>query len=100
MTVSEILNSETGWLNLTNAALGLAVLVCLIAVSRVVIQEIRVRATKRVRTPILHDDHAFSLESLGVTMADGGEPINEIAPQFRRDAANGVDPPNITRSEN
>ena len=33
------------------------------------------RAKERV--PVWQDDHAFVLSNLGITMADGGEPIDE-----------------------
>ena len=96
----ELLNSETGWLNLTNAILGLAVLVCVLAAARVMIQEIRALATSRTRMPIAHDDHAFNLTSLGITMADGGKSINEMARQARKMSTDPDEPQNIIRSDN
>ncbi len=96
--MNELLNSESGWLNLTNLALGIAVLACVVAVGRVVIQDLRVWLAVRRRKPLFQDDHAFSLSSLGITMADGGEPLNEkpIPPNHR---ASDDDPPGIIRSE-
>jgi len=98
--VSNLLNSETGWLILTNVALGVVVLICLIAVGRVVIKEIYARAAKRVRVPLEHDKHAFSLLSLGITMADGGEAINENKDLRIKTPPDFDDPPNIVRSIN
>jgi hypothetical protein len=97
--VSELLNSETSWLNLTNIALGLAVLVCVVAVGRVVIHDLRVRVTARRRRPIVQDDHAFSLSSLGITMADGGEPIDENSITPKRQPSQDDDPPSVIRSD-
>lgn len=97
--MTDLLNSEIGWLNLTNAALGLAVLVCLFALGRVILQDMRVRVASRARRPVLHDDHAFRLSSLGITMADGGELIDEASIEFNREKSDDV-PPNIIRSDN
>jgi hypothetical protein len=98
--VPDFLNSETGWLNLTNAVLGIVVLVCLIVVGRAVIKEIYVRAAKRVRVPLEQDKHAFNLQSLGITMADGGEAINENKDLCIKTPPDVNDPQNIVRSDN
>lgn len=97
--MSELFNSETGWLNITNAILGVAVLVFLLAVGRVMIQELRTLVSNRIRVPIAHDDHAFDIKSLGITMADGGEPINEMVYR-RKPSPDSDDPQNIIRSDN
>lgn len=96
----ELFNSETGWLNVTNALLGFAVILCLFAVCRAVIQEMREWAAKRSQMLLDRDDHAFNLESLGITMADGGEPVNELTGRFHRPSVHPDDPPNIIRSDN
>ena len=96
----ELFNSETGWLNLTNAVLGLAVLISLFTVGRVVFQELRLRAAKRVGRPMKHHGKALNLESLGITMPDGGDPINEMVRQVKHTTIDPDDPPNIIRSEN
>ncbi|MGB2869798.1 MAG: hypothetical protein WBD36_15195 [Bacteroidota bacterium] len=97
--MSEFFESEAVWLNITNAALGIVTLACLILVGRAVFQELVARARKAVHIPVEQDDHAFDIESLGITMADGGEPINENA--IAR-SIEGVEPdtPNIIRSDN
>jgi len=98
--VSDLFNTETGWLSLTNVVLGLAVLVCLVAVGRTAIQEMRAWATKRARATFAKDDHVFSLESLGITMADGGERLNEMGKHAQQASDHPDDTPNVTRSDN
>ena len=79
---------STYWLTVTNAALGVVVLICCFAVAIGVFQEI---AAKRKKVAVLsrldhevsdlvasfHDGHAFHLPQLGVTMADGGEQLGK-----------------------
>jgi hypothetical protein len=79
---------STYWLTVTNAALGVVVLICCFAVAIGVFQEI---AAKRKKVDVLsrldhevsdlvasfHDGHAFHLPQLGVTMADGGEQLGK-----------------------
>jgi biotin synthase-like enzyme len=96
--VFDFLNSETMWLNLTNATLGVVTLVCLVAVARIFIPELfAILAAKRARVAVENDSHAFDLSGLGITMADGGERIDESA---RRRSDQDDDPPNIIRSTN
>jgi hypothetical protein len=79
---------STYWLTLTNAALGVVVLICCAAVAIGVFQEIAAKRKKVDITskidrevndlvasfgPYSPDGHAFHLPELGVTMADGGE---------------------------
>ena len=76
---------STYWLTFTNAALGIVVLVCFIAVGVGIVQEIAARRRKsRAMDRELHDlvaafddGHAFHVPTLGVTMADGGEPLEK-----------------------
>lgn len=98
--MTEFLNSQTGWLNLTNVLLGVAVFLCFVAIGRAVLQEVHIWAVKRFRTAPPHDDHAFTLESLGITMADGGKPLNEMTQKKNREVADRDDPQNIIRSDN
>jgi hypothetical protein len=77
---------STYWLTFTNAALGVVVLLCCVAVAIGVIQEI---AAKRKKAATMNqidrevadlvnsfeDGHAFHLPELGMTMADGGEQV-------------------------
>ena len=69
--------SETSWLTVTNIALGVVTLAALVAVARTVVLEIADRVRAKERVPVWQDDHAFVLSNLGITMADGGEPIDE-----------------------
>ncbi len=75
-------NPDTLWLNLTNAALGLVVLACLLAVALAVVKEIvaRRRASaaidREVRDLVASyetNPHLLDVPGLGLTMADGGE---------------------------
>ena len=79
---------STYWLNFTNAALGIMVLVCCIAVGFGVIQELAARRKKRAAMSALDrevsdlvsgfgDGHAFQVPGLGLTMADGGEELGK-----------------------
>jgi hypothetical protein len=68
---------ETFWLNFTNIALGLVTLACVIAIAGGVVRELLLRWERRAA---LGDDHAFATPGLGVTMADGGERIDEPKP--------------------
>jgi hypothetical protein len=57
------------WLNLTNAALGLVCLVCFGIITYSIVKEILEHVMAREET------HAFNVAGLGLTMADGGEPV-------------------------
>lgn len=89
----DTMDPETTWLNLTNAVLGLVTLVCLFVVIYAAAKEAIDRWVVKGRIPVESDTHAFHIEDLGITMADGGEPVDEQ--QRHRD-----DPPNIVRSNN
>jgi hypothetical protein len=79
---------STYWLTFTNAALGVVVLVCCVAVAIGVIQEIvakrkKVSAMSNLDREVndlvnsYQDGHAFHLPELGMTMADGGEDLGK-----------------------
>ena len=70
-------DSEVLWLNLTNLALGGVTLICLLVVGTIVFREVAARVAQRIHIPIHEDDHAFDLGGLGITMADGGERVDE-----------------------
>ena len=97
--LSHIFESESIWLNLTNAALGLAVLVLLVAVGRVILQEVFGWAAMRPRDVRKRFAHSLNLEAFGITLADGGEPVNEMT-RHERKKMDLDDPPNIIRSDN
>lgn len=80
-------DSSTYWLTFTNIALGVVVLICCIAVTIGVLQELNQKRRKRAALKGLdkevadlvasfNDSHAFHTPELGITMADGGEPLN------------------------
>jgi len=67
-------DKETFWLNVTNATLGLVILVAFAAVLGGAVVEIGERAWKRVKGALFGTDpHLLHLPDLGRTMADGGE---------------------------
>ena len=88
--------SEELWLDITNALLGVVTIICIAVVGRVAFREISERVAARKRVPLAHDTHAFNLADLGITMADGGERLDESS----RQGQNDDDPPNIIRSNN
>ena len=78
---------STYWLNVTNAVLGLVVLACCVAVAIGIVQELAARRRKAAATSKIdreladlvsaYGGHAFQVPGLGVTMADGGEKLDE-----------------------
>jgi hypothetical protein len=74
---------DTMWLTITNIVLGLCVLVAVavagIAIGRDVMAKIRERA--RNRELFVYDAHSMMLPDLGLTMADGGEPLPHTDPK-------------------
>ena len=78
---------STYWLNLTNAALGIVVLICCFAVGFGVVQEVLARRKKKAALSAVdrevadlvnsYDGHTFHLPELGITMADGGEDLGK-----------------------
>lgn len=67
--------SETLWLNVTNIALGVVTLICLLVIGRAVLQELVSRRSRKVAAE--GDSHALAVDGLGLTMADGGERIDK-----------------------
>jgi len=75
------------WLNVTNAVLGLVVLICCVAVTVGIALELAANRKKRRGLAALDrevsqmvgafDSHTFNVPSLGLTMADGGEPVRK-----------------------
>jgi hypothetical protein len=61
------------WLNITNIALGVVTAACIGAVAWGAAVEVAGRIARKARVGLEHDDHAFVIHGLGVTMADGGE---------------------------
>lgn len=71
----EFFDPQTVWVNVTNFLLGVVTIVCIGAVAWGALVEVweRVRASAR----LAHDDHAFEVPGLGLTMADGGKKVDE-----------------------
>ena len=69
-------DTEILWLNLTNAGLGLATLAGIGVLAWSAVREFAERAKSRVsvHSP---DPHSAFIPELGLTMADGGEKIDE-----------------------
>ena len=62
---------NTFWLNITDIVLGVVSLACVAFVGQAVVRELYARFASRLR----QDSHALAVPELGLTMADGGEPI-------------------------
>ena len=76
---------QTFWLNVTNVVLLLTTVICLAVVVYGVGREVLARL--RQRMPILAREtspHVSSFPELGLTMADGGEPVSENKPRRGR----------------
>ena len=69
-------DSEILWFNLTNIGLGLATLAGVAVLAWAAVRELAGRAKNRVTTRDL-DPHVAFIPELGVTMADGGEKVDE-----------------------
>jgi hypothetical protein len=80
-------SSDESWLNATNAILGIVTLVCLLVVAFGVFQTVmdKIRSRAGNRSVFVYDDHTMSVPELGLTMADGGEPVDHS----KRDQKNG-----------
>jgi hypothetical protein len=84
-------DSEVLWLNVMNGALGVVVLICCLVVLGAIVyqftsvrreRERNVKAADREMRDLVRarDPHAFDAPGLGLTMADGGEPIDGSTP--------------------
>jgi hypothetical protein len=70
--------SDEAWLNWTNALLGIAAGVALLAICAAVFHDVltKMRERARARRHFVFDQHSIHVPDLGLTMADGGEPLN------------------------
>ena len=73
--VLEVSDPSTYWLTFTNIALGVVTLMGVIVVIIGVAQELAARHRKQAAMERLDEVHTFHVPALGVTMADGGEPV-------------------------
>ena len=69
-------DTEILWLNLTNAGLGLATLAGIAVLAWAVLREVAEKAKSRASAHAL-DPHSAFIPELGLTMADGGEKVDE-----------------------
>lgn len=84
MPISDPNDPSVLWLNLTNIALGVVLLICCGVIALAVVKEVLVRLragahlTGAMPKPgFVPDDHTFHFPELGLTMADGGEPATK-----------------------
>ena len=68
------------WLNITNIILGIVTLACCVAVGYGVVKEVLAHIRKSKAAPTISNDLASLVESLGITMADGGERVDHGLP--------------------
>jgi hypothetical protein len=73
----DISDPQTFWVNTTNIVLGLVTLCCAAPIGSVVINELLERWVGRVLGSTAADGHTIAVRGLGVTMADGGEPVDD-----------------------
>jgi hypothetical protein len=80
-----LLLSDESWLNATNAFLGIVAGIALIAIGSAVFHDILVNIRKRARERqhFVFNPHALHVPELGLTMADGGEPVNGDQPESK-----------------
>ena len=81
--------SETFWLNLTNYGLGVLCAICWLVMLGGLVKALADRRARALATIVRFDDHAFHVHELGLTMADGGEPVD--APQATTTPISGDD---------
>ncbi len=67
---------NTFWLNITDIVLGAVTLACVAFVAQAAFREAYARLAKRLPASSPDTPHALILPELGLTMADGGEPID------------------------
>ena len=66
----------TFWLNVTNAGLGAVTLLCCVVVGRAMFQDLAARLRDRSARKEAGNLELFSHPRVGLTMADGGEPVD------------------------
>jgi len=99
-------DSQTLWLNVVNLSLGLVTLACIAAIGYGVLQDVRERLKKRAGAGVTNREvadlmnglggHAFDMPGLGLTMADGGEPLEKPAQSAKTSPKPAVKAPRKT----
>lgn len=72
---------NTFWLNITDIVLGIVTLACMAFVGQAAFREVYARLAERLPARLHQDSHALALPELGLTMADGGEPVKKDDPK-------------------
>jgi hypothetical protein len=67
------------WLDITNAALGVFCALCLVAIAWAVVRDLLDKQAERSRERADSPSHILQSPELGLTMADGGRPIDTPA---------------------
>lgn len=65
------------WLDITNAALGLFCLACLVAFAWSIARDVRDKQRERSLDRAQSEMHVLHSPELGLTMADGGRPLDD-----------------------
>lgn len=71
--------SDEAWLNGTNALLGIVTVAAVFAIGAAIFHDVvlKFRQRARARQHFVFDQHALHVPEFGLTMADGGEPVND-----------------------
>ncbi len=72
-------DSQTLWLNLTNVALGFVTIICGGVILKGILMQFGFFGTQKAE-----DYHMLNVPGLGVTMADGGEPVDDSKPEEKK----------------
>ena len=83
----DIKDPEAFWLNVTNFGLGLLCVVCFFLVIGGVVHELVARRRRALAEVLQFDVHSLRVPELGLTMADGGEPLEKAAQEKPEAAA-------------
>jgi hypothetical protein len=78
------LDIDVTWLNITNFMLGVVTVLAIAAVVFGTVKEIIARVRSRATVPAEQDTHSFVHPDLGLTMADGGEPVKPDTPEAKK----------------
>lgn len=75
--MTDWMDPETFWLNVTNALLGLVTLAAFVTVVGVAVYDLVMRWLGQEASDTEAEPHALHVPALGMTMADGGEKTRE-----------------------
>jgi hypothetical protein len=73
----DISDPQTFWVSTTNVVLGIVTLCCAALLGSVVVNELLERWVGRVLGSTATDPHTIGVRELGLTMADGGERVDD-----------------------